>query len=221
MPSRHLDILNCTSEEFFHKMVITKNIFKDIVVSDSRGHMHCITPLTKLSAGNTVIPQEFEQWTPKERKNFIASISTWALRNDQVDWVNVGEDPQHLDDRYGEEYSASYRRKVFQTMEGMVIYHDSQVARNHLQKLKKIPIYLFGEVNVKSILECYLVNYETPAVYPEYIISGILHLQRCEVLLQNMITSQRNSLLESMFEVMKIPLGSYEDLLFVQRFAIY
>jgi hypothetical protein len=106
-------------------------------------------------------------------------------------------------------------------MEGMVTYHDSQVARNHLEKLKKIPIYLFGEVNqrVKSILERHFVNYESSAVYPEHVISGILHLQRCEVLIQNMnhmITSQRTSLLESMTEAMKIPLGSYEDLLFVQ-----
>ncbi len=106
----------------------------------------------------------------------------------------------------------------------MVIYHDSQVARNHLEKLKKNPIYLFGEVNqrVKSILELHFVNHEAPAVYPEHFISGILHLQRCEVLLQNMIISQRTSLVKSMIEVMKIPLDCYEDLLFVQeRLAIY
>ncbi len=90
------------------------------------------------------------------------------------------------------------------------------MARNHLEKLRKILIYLFGEVNqkVKSILERHFVN-ESPAVYPEHVISGILHLQQCEVLLQNMITSQRTSLLESMTEAIKIPLGSYEDLLFV------
>ncbi len=114
-----------------------------------------------------------------------------------------------------------------QTMEGMVIYHDSQVARiprNHLEKLKIFPIYLFGEVNqrVKLILERHFVNYETPAVYPEHAISGILHLQQCEVLPQNMITSQRTSLVTFMIEVMKTPLDSYEDLLFVQeRLAIY
>jgi hypothetical protein len=39
MPIRPLDILNCTSEKFFHQMVKTKNIFKDTVVSDSRGCM--------------------------------------------------------------------------------------------------------------------------------------------------------------------------------------
>ncbi len=61
MPTTPLDIINCTLEEFFHQMVITKNIFKDTVVSDSLGCMHCITTLTKLSAGNTVIPQDFEQ----------------------------------------------------------------------------------------------------------------------------------------------------------------
>jgi hypothetical protein len=58
-----------------------------------------------------------------------------GIMYDQVDWVNVGVDPQHLDDRDGEEYSASHSGKAFQTMEGMVIYHDSQVARNHLEKL--------------------------------------------------------------------------------------
>ncbi len=68
---------------------------------------------------------------------------TWTLYNDQVDWVNIGVDPQHLDDRNGEEYSVSYCGKVFQTMEGIATYHDSQVARNHLEKLKKIRfIYL-------------------------------------------------------------------------------
>ena len=97
--------------------------------------MHCITTLTKLSAGKTVIPQDFEQWTTKERQDFISSISTWTLCNDQVDWVNVGVDPQHLDDRDGDEYSASYSGKVFQTMEGIAIYHNSQMARNHLEKL--------------------------------------------------------------------------------------
>ncbi len=55
------DIINCTQEEFFHQMVITKNIFKDTVVSDSRGSKHCITTLTKFSAGNTVILQDFKQ----------------------------------------------------------------------------------------------------------------------------------------------------------------
>ncbi len=106
----------------------------------------------------------------------------------------------------------------------MVIYHDSQVARNHLEKLKKIPNSLFGEVNqrVESSLERHFVNYEAPAVYPEHAISGILHLQRCEVLFQNMIISHRTLLVKSMIEVMKIPLDSYEDLLFVQeRLAIY
>ncbi len=95
-------------------------------------------------------------------------------------------------------------------MEGMVIYHASQVARNHLEKLKEFPIYLFGEVNqrVKSILEHRFVNYEAPAVYPEHVLSGILHLQRYEVLLQDMIISQWTSLLKSMIEVMKIPLDS-------------
>jgi len=137
MPTIPLDIINCTPEEFFHQMVITKNIFKDTVVSDSRGSKHCITTLTKLSAGNTVIPQDFEQWTSKKRQDFISSLSTWALCYDQVDWVNVGIDPHNLEDRDGNEYLASYRGKAFQTMEGMVIYHDSQVARNHLEKLKK------------------------------------------------------------------------------------
>ena len=99
MPTRPSDILNCTSEEFFHQMEITKNIFKDTVVSDSRGCMHFIKTPTKLSAGNTVIPQDFEQWTTKERQDFISSISTWKLCNDQVAWVNVGVDPQQLDDR--------------------------------------------------------------------------------------------------------------------------
>jgi hypothetical protein len=66
------------------------------------------------------------------------------------------------------------------------------------------------------------VNYEAPAVYSEHVISGILYLQRCEVLLQNMIISQRTSLVKSMIEAMKIPLDSYEDFLFVQeRLAIY
>jgi hypothetical protein len=108
MPARPLDIINCTPEELFHQMVITKNIFKDTVVSYSRGCMHCITTLTKLSAGNTVILQDFEQWTTKERQNFISSISIWELCNDQVNWANVGVDPLYSDDREGEEYSASY-----------------------------------------------------------------------------------------------------------------
>jgi hypothetical protein len=55
MPITPLDIINCTPEEFFHQMVITKNMFKDTVVSYSRGSKHCITTLTELSAGNTVI----------------------------------------------------------------------------------------------------------------------------------------------------------------------
>ncbi len=124
-----LNIINCTPEEFFHQMVITKNIFKDTVVSDSLGSKLCITKLTKLSAGNTVIPQDFEQWTSKKRQDFISSLSTWALCYDQVDWVNVGIDPHNLEDRDGNEYSASYCGKAFQTMEAMVIYHDSQVAK--------------------------------------------------------------------------------------------
>ena len=107
MPTRPLDIINCTPEEFFHQMVIMKNIFKNTVISDSRGHKHCISTLTKLSAGNTVIPQDFEQWTSKERQDFISSLSTWALCYDQVVWVNVCIDPQHLEDRDGNEYSAS------------------------------------------------------------------------------------------------------------------
>jgi hypothetical protein len=142
IPSRNalrnaVDIINCTPEEFLHQMVITKNIFKDTVVSDSRGSKHCITTLTKLGAGNTVIPQDFEQWTSKERQGFISILLTWALCYNQVDWVNVGIDPHHLEDRDGNEYSASYRGKAFQIMEGMVIYHDLQVARNHLEKPKK------------------------------------------------------------------------------------
>jgi hypothetical protein len=100
-----------------------------------------------LSAGNTVILQDFEQWTSKERQDFISSLSTWALCYDHVDWVNVGIDPRNLEDLEGNEYSASYRGKAFQTMKGMLIYHDSQVARNHLEKLKDFPIYLIGEVN--------------------------------------------------------------------------
>ena len=87
------------------------------------------------SAGNTVIPQDFEQWTKKERQDIISSISTWTLCNDQVDWVNVSVDSKHLDDSCGEVYPASYRGMVFQTMEEIAIYHDSQVARNHLEKL--------------------------------------------------------------------------------------
>ena len=71
MPTKPLDMINCTSEELFHQMVIMKNIFKDTVVIDSRGCKHCITTLTKLSAGNTVIPQDFEQWTTKERQDII------------------------------------------------------------------------------------------------------------------------------------------------------
>jgi hypothetical protein len=71
-------------------------------------------------------------------------------------------------------------------MEGIATCHDSQVARNHLEKLTKTP-----NQRVKSILERHFVNHESPAVYPEHVISGILHLQQCEVLLQNMIASQR------------------------------
>ncbi len=35
MPITPLHIINCTLEEFFHQMVITMNIFKDTVVSNS------------------------------------------------------------------------------------------------------------------------------------------------------------------------------------------
>jgi hypothetical protein len=86
MPTTPLDIINCTPEEFVHQMVITKNIFKDTVVRDSRGCMRCITTLSKLSAGNTVIQQDFEQWTSRERQDFISSMSTSAFCYDQVDW---------------------------------------------------------------------------------------------------------------------------------------
>ncbi len=142
MPTRPLDIINCTPEDFFHKMVIAKNILEDTVVSHSQGCMHCITTLTKLSAGNTVIPQDFKQWTTKERQDFISSMSTWALGYDQVDWVNVSVDPQHLDDRDGDEYSASYRGKSFQIMDGTVIYHDLQVAGITLRNLKNSDLFI-------------------------------------------------------------------------------
>ncbi len=149
MPTRPLDIINCTPEEFFHQMVITKNIFKDTVVSDSRGCMHCITTLTKLSTGNTVILQDFEQWTTKERQDFISSMSTWALCYDQVDWVNVGVEPQHLDDSDGNEYSASYRGKSFQIMDGTVIYHDLQVAGITLRNLKNF-LFIYSVKFIKE-----------------------------------------------------------------------
>jgi hypothetical protein len=74
MPTKPLDILNCTLEEFFHQMDVMKNIFKRTVVSDSRGHMHSIATLTKLGAGNTVIPQDFEQRTSKERQESAARL---------------------------------------------------------------------------------------------------------------------------------------------------
>ncbi len=136
MPTKPLDILNCTSEKFFHQMVLTKNIFKRTVVSVSRGDMHSITTLTKLSAGNTAIQQNLEQWTSKKRQDFISRLSIWALCNDQVDWVNVGVYPQHLEDSNGDYDSALYHGKAFQTMEGITINHDSLRARNHLEKLQ-------------------------------------------------------------------------------------
>ncbi len=102
---------------------------------------HYIATLTKLSAGNTVIPHDFELWTSKERQDFISNLSTWASCYDHVDWIDVGIDPRNSEDREGNEYSASHRGKAFQTMEGMLIYHDSQVARNQLEKLKDFPIY--------------------------------------------------------------------------------
>ena len=71
MPITPLDIINCTPEEFFHQMVITKNIFKDTIVSDQRGCMHCITTLTILSAGNTVIPQDFEKAKARPHLKYI------------------------------------------------------------------------------------------------------------------------------------------------------
>jgi hypothetical protein len=130
-------------------MVIMKNIFKDTVVSYLRGQRHCITTLTKLSAGNIVVPQDIEQWTSKERHDFNSNLSTWALCYDHVDRVNVYIDPRHLEARVGNDLSASYRGNAFQTMECMLIYHDSQVARNHLEKLKGFPIIY----SVKSIKE--------------------------------------------------------------------
>ncbi len=85
MPTTPLDIINCTPGEFFHQMVITKNMFKDTVVSDALGYKHCITTLTKLSAGNTVIQHDFKRWTSKERQDFISDLSTWALCYDHID----------------------------------------------------------------------------------------------------------------------------------------
>ena len=116
MPTKPLDIINCTPEEFFHQMVIMKNIFKDTVVSDSRRQKQCITKLTKLSAGNIVVQQDFEQWTSQESQDFISNLSTMALCYDHVDWVNVGIDPRHLEVRVGNDYSASCRGNAFQTM---------------------------------------------------------------------------------------------------------
>ncbi len=108
------------------------------------------------------------------------------------------------------EDSSSYSGKVFQTMEGIGIHHDSQMARNHLEQLQKFHLYLYGKVyqRVKSIPEHNFVIHESAAVYPKHVISEIFHLQQCEVLLQNMITSQRISLLESMTETKIIPLDS-------------
>jgi hypothetical protein len=114
MPNKPLDIINCTPEEFFHQMVIMKIIFKDTVNSDSRGQKHCITTLTKLSAGNTVVPQDFEQRTSKERQDFISNLSTWELCYDHVDWVNVGIAPRHLEIRAGSGYSKSRCGNAFQ-----------------------------------------------------------------------------------------------------------
>ena len=115
MPNKPLDIINCTPEEFFHQMVIMKNIFKDTVVSDSRGQKHCITTLTKLSAGITVAPQDFEQRTSKERQDFISNLLTWESCYEHVDWVNVCIAPRHLEIRVGNEYSKSRRGNAFQT----------------------------------------------------------------------------------------------------------
>ncbi len=119
----------------------------------------------------------------KGRQVFISGLSTGSLCNNHVDWVNVSVEPKHLDDRNGDEDSASYCRKAFQTMDWVTIYHDSQMARNHLERLQKNPIYSYGEVDqsMKSTQFCELW---TPAVYPEPVISGILHLQ-LGVLLQS------------------------------------
>ncbi len=118
----------------------------------------------------------------------------------------------------------SHANVLCKAVKGPAIHQNSQMVRNHLEQLQKIPIDLHGQVyqRVKSILERNFVKYESPAVYPERVISGILRLQRYEVLLQNMITSHRISLLESMTDTMKIPLDSYEDFLCVQeRLDIY
>jgi hypothetical protein len=58
--------------------------------------------------------------------------------NDAKAPVDSTVDPKHLDDSDVEEYSASYRGKAFQTMEGIAIYHDSQVPGITLRNLKKI-----------------------------------------------------------------------------------
>jgi hypothetical protein len=65
----------------------------------------------------------------KERLHLKSSTvnSTRALCSDQVDWVDVSVDPQHLDDPNGDEDSASYCGKAFQIMEGIAIYHDNDM----------------------------------------------------------------------------------------------
>jgi hypothetical protein len=93
-----------------------------------------------------------------------------------VDWVNVGVDSQesqHLGDHRGDEDSASYLGMVFQTVEGIAIHHDLQMARNHLEQLQFFLLYLYGEVNhrAKLILERNFLKYESPSVNPEHVIS--------------------------------------------------
>ncbi len=130
-------------------------------------------------------------------------------------------DPQHLDDSNGEEYSASYGGKVFQTwtMEGIAIYHDSQVTRYHLEKLKNFRfIYLVKLIkgwDRSWSCTSWTMNHHPCTPNMSYLGYCTCSYVKCF----SRIWSPRNGLYfwnPWPRKKMKIPLGSYEDLLFVQ-----
>ncbi len=112
MPITPLDIINCTPEEFFHQMVITKNILKDTVVSDSRGSKHCITTLTKLSAGNTVIPQDIEPmyYSMLERSLLL------SYGQDDIEWCQQFTGTAHQLSMIGNKPMTPLHKALYKTL---------------------------------------------------------------------------------------------------------
>ena len=203
--SNPINITTASVEQIIERLCWLYSTFRSTFVFDAVGKSYPLSDITQLTRGKIPYPERFNEMIDYQQNAVIQGLQTSDLLCTREDWILRGRLDHTIRDQRDNE-----GQELFFSMEGVALRKPSVISKKIMHHVKKFPYYLLDPSNT-IIGKIVSIAFEGMAPPTRATLSWVHELQRTEVVLQNLLATNRRNVARSLVEAMKHRLKDFNS----------